>query len=78
MFAASQGKEDVVRLLLERGANPKLIANNGQSAVLAAAKAGHRGVVALIIEAIKPPSKVVEQSNSARATAAAAKENFRN
>jgi ankyrin repeat domain-containing protein 50 len=42
--------EDIMRLLLERGADPNAAHNDGWTALYAAAKNGHEAVVRLLLE----------------------------
>jgi len=51
MWAANYGQLVTVRLLLERGANPRLKGNQGESALLLAAANGHLHVVKMLITA---------------------------
>jgi ankyrin repeat protein len=51
MVAASWGRESVVRLLLERGANPALRNRNGKDARRLAQEAGHAAIADLLASA---------------------------
>ena len=51
MAAASSGADDVVRLLLDRGANPSLHAAGGITALVFATSGGHASTVKMLLEA---------------------------
>lgn len=50
IWAAIQGHEEVVRLLLERGGDVEAKNNNGDTALLWASVMGHKGVVELLLD----------------------------
>jgi ankyrin repeat protein len=54
MFAASEGQDKVVRLLLEHGADPSLVDADGDTALTFAKQNGHRAVVAILTAALSP------------------------
>lgn len=54
--AASQGHEDVMRLLLAEGANPNALNDSGRSALWRACYNGHVGALTLLLEAGANPS----------------------
>jgi Ankyrin repeats (3 copies)/Ankyrin repeats (many copies) len=50
IWAAIQGHEEIVRLLLERGGDLEAKNNNGDTALMWASVMGHRGVVELLLD----------------------------
>ena len=48
MMAAQEGHTEVVKLLLERGANPRQINKKRETAADIAANSGHTGIVTLL------------------------------
>ena len=52
MIAAEQGHVEVVRLLLDAGADINLASNNGLTASMLAADQGHVEVARLLVEAV--------------------------
>ena len=53
-WAAGNGHEAVVRLLLEKGANIAAKTSEGRTALHLAAGSGHEAVVKLLKDALKP------------------------
>ena len=49
LWAASYGQLSTVKLLLSKGANPRIRANNGETALLLATASGHVHVVKELI-----------------------------
>jgi hypothetical protein len=54
MKAASAGKQELVRFLLEQGADPTLVDKEGLTAAAHAAQLGHHDLAALLQKA-RPP-----------------------
>ena len=50
IWAAIQGHEEVVRVLLEQGANLEARNNNGDTALMWASVMGHKEVVELLLD----------------------------
>ncbi|KAF3916608.1 Alpha-latrocrustotoxin [Dactylellina cionopaga] len=50
IYAANEGDEAMVRLLVEKGANLEAKDNNGMTPLLLAAKKGHEGAVKVLVE----------------------------
>lgn len=49
-LAAANGHSEIVKYLLERGAEPKIRNSNGQTALMAAARGGHLDVIKLLCD----------------------------
>ncbi len=49
MFAAKNGHDDIVRILMERGADPNATSDHGLSAVSLATQKGHAQTVATLL-----------------------------
>jgi ankyrin repeat protein len=50
IWAARNGKRDMIELLLEYGANPDAHSSSGETALLASSEAGHEGIVSFLIK----------------------------
>ena len=51
MRSAKRGYEDIVRFLLDNGANVRARDVNNKTALMGAAKKGHLGIVKMLVEA---------------------------
>ena len=60
LVAAYKGHEDVVQLLLDRGAKPNLADHMGHTPLHWAASHGHKGVVQLLLERGAEPRKATK------------------
>jgi ankyrin repeat protein len=49
MFAAQNGHDDIVRILMERGADPNAVSIRGMTAVSLARKGGHEQAASLLL-----------------------------
>ncbi|KAF3293548.1 hypothetical protein TWF132_004516 [Orbilia oligospora] len=49
LFAAKEGYEDIVRVLIESGANPEAKNHYGEAAILLAVREGHESIVRILI-----------------------------
>jgi ankyrin repeat protein len=69
IVAAREGRVDIVRLLLDRGADPNLGVQGDGSAIIVAAREGHIPVVELLLERGAYVDQVVDGDENALITA---------